>query len=398
LASLRPHDGSLAAAIREVGERPLLTLVDDPLAALQGCAAWWRRQHTALVLAVAGSVGKTTTKELLGAIVEQRFRTLRTPGSFNNELGLPFTLLKLTPAHERVVLEIGISDLGEMRAFAAIAGADLGVMTRVVAEHLHRLVDLDTVEREEGDLIAALPPAGIAVLNAGDERVARMAQRTAARVVWFGEGATAEVRATEIEDRGLAGLAFRLHAGGESRPVTLPLIGRHFVTGALAAVAAAFEAGCAWEEVVAGLARVPEARRLRPRPLPGGVTVLDDAFNASPDSTKAALDVLAALPGRRVAVLGDMYELGEYAATAHRLVGQHVPGRADLLVAVGELGQGIADAASAAGLPPEAVHRCRTNAVALDALRCLLRPGDYVLVKGSHGMHMEEIVEGLHVA
>lgn len=412
----------------------LLLLVDDPLRALQGCATWWRRRHRARVLAVAGAVGKTTTKELLANILQQRYRTLRTPGNFNNELGLPITLLQLTPEHEVVALEIGISEVGEMATFGVIAGADVAVMTRIVAEHMEQLGDLDTVEREEGRLIEALPARGVAVLNRDDPRVARMAQRTAARVVWFGESAGAGARATGIEARGLAGLSFDLQAsdlpsadlqapdflalslqpherqadalqrthgragdggGHASRRVHLPLVGRHFVTAALAAAAAALAVGCTWEDVLAGLSEPPEAQRLAARRLPGGVTLLDDAYNASPASTKAALDVLGLLPGRRIALLGDMLELGAYASPAHREVGEHVPGRADILVTVGDMGREIARAARTAGAPAAGVHECDSTAEAISLLPEILRRGDTLLVKGSHSMHLEAVVQAL---
>lgn len=397
--------GAATAATR------LLLLVDDPLRALQGCATWWRRRHRAQVLAVAGAVGKTTTKELLANILQRRYRTLRTPGNFNNELGLPITMLQLTPEHEVVALEIGISEVGEMATFGAIAGADVAVMTRIVAEHMEQLGDLDTVEREEGRLIEALPARGVAVLNRDDPRVARMAQRTAARVVWFGESAGAGVRATAIEAHGLEGLSFDIQASGlpgagmpgadlqvpdlAARRVHLPLVGRHFVTAALAAAAAALAVGCTWEDVLAGLSEPPEAQRLAARRLPGGVTLLDDAYNASPDSTKAALDVLGLLPGRRIALLGDMLELGAYASPAHREVGEHVPGRADVLVTVGDLGREIARAARTAGAPAAGVHECGSTAEAVRLLPEILRRGDTLLVKGSHSMHLEVVVQAL---
>jgi UDP-N-acetylmuramoyl-tripeptide--D-alanyl-D-alanine ligase len=410
VAVLDCRPGSPPVAPAPPGGRPLLLVVERPLGALQGVAAWWRRRHRARVLAVAGAVGKTTTKELLANAVSRRYRTLRTPGNFNNELGLPITLLGLTPAHEVAVLEIGISEVGEMAAFAAVAGADVAVMTRIVPEHMEFLRDLDTVEREEGVLIESLPAAGVAVLNAGDPRVARMATHTRARVIRFAPGggpggaegaAGADVWATAVRDHGLAGMTFTLHApavAGGPRAVRLPLVGRHFLTAALGAAGAAFAAGCGWDDVLAGLEQVPDTRRLAPRLLPGGVTLLDDAYNASPDSTRAALDVLASLPaggGRRLAVLGDMLELGDYAPVAHRDVGAHVPGRADVLITVGDLGREIARAAREAGVPPASVHECESAEAAVSLLPDLLRPGDTLLVKASHGMHLERVVEAL---
>ena len=377
------------------GSAGALLLVDDPLAAIQACAAWWRRRQPARVLAVTGSVGKTTAKELLANTLARRYRVLRTEGNLNNELGLPFMLLRLTPAHERAVLEIGISAVGEMAAFAAIAAPDVAIVTRVAPAHLEQFGDLATVEREKGALVEALPPEGLAILNADDPRVARMAQRTAARIVSYGESAHADVRATEVEALGFDGLGFRLHRGGRSERVRVPLVGRHFVAAALAAAAAAFEEGCPWDAVVAGLAQPPATGRLRPRRLANGATVLDDAYNASPAAVMAALDVLAAGRGRRVAVLGDMLELGAAGAAAHRDVGRYVPGRADELVAVGDLAGHIAAGAREAGLAPDRAHVFAGNAAALAFLRARLAAGDSVLVKGSRSAHMDEIVRGL---
>ncbi len=262
--------------------KPVLVLVDDPVAALQGCAAWWRRRHRARVIAITGSVGKTTTKDLAAGILARRYRVLRTEGNLNNEYGLPFMLLKLTAEHERAVLEIGISAVGEMETFAGMAAPDVAIVTRVAPAHLQQLGDIATVEREKGRLVEALPADGLAVLNADDERVARMAGRTVARAVLYGERECASVRATDVDVRGFDGLAFTLHRAGHSRRVQVPLVGRHFVTCALAAAAAAFEEGCTWDEVAAGLAEPPATRRLVPRMLASGATLLDDTDTASP--------------------------------------------------------------------------------------------------------------------
>lgn len=373
----------------------VLLVVDDPMRALQQCANWWRRRKPARVVAVTGSVGKTTTKDLLANVLGRRYRVLGTQGNFNNELGLPFTLLQLTPAHERAALEIGISEIGEMAAFARIAQADVAIVTRVAPAHMQQFGDLDTVEREKGYLVEALPPAGLAVLNADDARVARMAARTAARVVTYGEAADADVRATEVTPRGHDGLTFRLHRGGRSGPAFVPLSGRHFVTAALGAAAAAFEEGCTWDEVIAGLAERVAARRLEPVPLANGVVLLDDSYNASPAAMEAALSVLAACAGRRWAVFGDMLEFGAAAATVHLDVGRYVPGRADELIVVGELARGIGRGALDAGFPADRVHVCASHDEALALLRARLAPGEFVLVKGSRSARMDEIVRGL---
>ena len=374
---------------------PLLLLVDDPLQALQQCAAWWRRRQRARVLAITGSVGKTTAKELLANILRRRYAVLSTEGNLNNELGLPIMLLRLTEAHEQAVLEIGISAVGEMATFAALARPDVAIVTRVAPVHLLGFGTVETVEREKGELVVALRDDGLAVLNADDERVARMHRRTRAQAIFYGCHRPADVRATEIEQPTLEGLGFRLHYGGRSERAWLPLVGQHFITPALAAAAAAFAEGCGWDEVLEGLAQPPQGARLQPRRLPNGAVVLDDTYNASPVATMAALDVLAALPGRRIAVLGDMLELGAFAIEGHRQVGERAARCVDELIAVGELAPVIVEAALAAGLPAARAAAVPGNAAAVARLRARLRAGDYVLIKGSHGVHMEEIVQAL---
>lgn len=377
------------------GGSPVLVLVDDPQTTIQRCAAWWRRQQPARVVAITGSVGKTTTKDLLANVLGRRFAVLKTEGNLNNELGLPIMALRLTRAHQVAVLEVGISAVGEMVTFAAIAQPDASVVTRVAPAHLHLLKDVDTVAHEKGILVEALGPGGVALLNADDPRVARMASRTAARTVLFGQDQQAEVRATDVRSLGFEGLRFRLHRHGRSADISTPLVGTHFVTALLAAAAAAFECGADWPDVVAGLAQPLEGQRLLPRHLPDGTTILDDTYNASPEAMKVTLDVLAETPGRRIAVLGDMFELGAYAEAGHQEVGAYVPGRAEELLAVGELAPVVAGAARAAGLAADRAAAVRTNEDAIAYLKARLRAGDCVLVKGSRGMRMEQIVAAL---
>lgn len=379
----------------QVSSSPVLVVVDDPLTTLQRCAAWWRRRHRARVVAVTGSVGKTTTKDLIAGILEARGAVLRTRGNFNNELGLPFTLLALTREHDFAVLEIGISAPGEMDVFAGIAQPDSAVVTRVAPAHLERFGDIDTVEREKGRLIEHVDARGAAIVNADDERVYRMRTRTRARVITYGTSGTEDVSAEEIEDRGLLGLRFVLSYRGERRTAHLPLVGRHFITCALAAAAAAFAEGCTWHDVLTGLSRPPPGRRLQPICLPSGVTLLDDTYNASPAAIKAALDVLSRCNGRRIAVLGDMFELGAAGPAAHHDVGTYAHGRADLVVAVGELARTIAAGARETGFSADRVAECATNAAAVEWLTPRLSAGDFVLIKGSRGMCMDEIVRAL---
>ena len=384
----------------------VLILVDretGTMTALQDLAIWWRQSLSTPIVAIAGSVGKTTTKDLVAAVLGSQHHVLGTAGNFNNELGLPFTLLRLTSEHTIAALEIGISAIGEMVRFAEIAGPTMAVITRIDAEHLHQLNDIDTVELEEGRLVEALPADGHAILNADDPRVARMASRTVANVVTFGEAGDAMVRATDVEVVGLQGTHFTLVYQGHHRRVRLPLIGRHFLTGALAAASVGFVAGCSWEGIVESLEQPLEAPRIRAIVISPQIMVLDDTYNASPASCIAALDVLAAQPGLRIAVLGDMFELGDFEAEAHRIVGEALKGRADLLVATGSAATGISREAARNGMDQSAIlHVAASQDVvpAMTSWNCLAgRSGPWtVLVKGSRGMRMERVVAMLQQA
>ncbi len=383
-----------------------LVLVDretGTMLALQDLAIWWRQRLSTPIVAIAGSVGKTTTKDLVAAVLATRHRVLRTAGNFNNELGLPFTLLRLTSEHTFAALEIGISAIGEMVRFAKIAGPTMAVITRIDAEHLHQLNDIDTVELEEGRLVEALPADGFAILNADDPRVARMGSRTVANVISFGEAEGAMVRATDVEAIGLKGTHFSLGYQGRHHRVRLPLIGRHFLTGALAAACVGFISGCSWEGIIEALEQPLEAPRIRAVGITPELTVLDDTYNASPASCIAALDILASQPGLRIAVLGDMFELGAFEAEAHRIVGGAVKGRADLLVATGTAATGIAREAVRNGMDRD--HILHVEA-APDVVPAMMswntlagRSGSWtVLVKGSRGMRMEGVVSMLQKA
>ncbi len=373
-------------------------IVPDSLTALQQAAAYWRRQHDVRVIGVTGSVGKTTSKEMIAAVLRQRYRTLKSQGNYNNEIGLPLTLLHLTADQERVVLEMGMYALGEIAQLAEIARPQVGVVTNVGPTHLERLGTLARIAQAKAELPRALPPAeegGVAILNADDERVRAMADLTPARVFTYGLSPDADLWADEIESAGLEGVRFRLHHRGESLHVRTPMLGRHSVHTALCAAAVGLVEGLSWEEIVGGLQDQTAQLRLTVTPGLRGALILDDTYNSSPASCIAALNLLAELEGRKIAVLGDMYELGDYAEQGHRQVGRRARDVADRLITVGELGRIIAQEARAVGLGAEAVQAAATNKEAIALLRDLLEPGDVVLVKGSRGVQMEEIVQAL---
>jgi UDP-N-acetylmuramoyl-tripeptide--D-alanyl-D-alanine ligase len=378
----------------------LCLIVADSLTGLQQTAAYWRRQQRVTVVGVTGSVGKSTSKEVIAAVLSQRYRTLKSEGSYNNEIGLPLTLLRLTPAYERVVLEMGMYDIGEIAQLAEIALPRIGVVTNVGPTHLERLGTIERVAQAKSELPRALPPAdqgGVAILNADDERVLAMAALTTARVFTYGLIARADLWADEVESEGLEGIRFRFHYGPETIHVRVPMLGRHSVQTALRAAAVGLVEGLSWEEILAGMRDEAAQIRLLSVLGPQGSTILDDTYNASPASCIAALNLLDELDGRKVAVLGDMYELGGFEAEGHKIVGRRARNVVDLLVAVGPLGRIIGEEALEAGLTADAVYLVETNDQAIDLLRTMVRSGDRILVKGSRGMAMEEIVAALAV-
>jgi UDP-N-acetylmuramoyl-tripeptide--D-alanyl-D-alanine ligase len=373
-----------------------LVLVEDTTRALGRLGAWHRARFAIPVIAVTGSNGKTTTKELAAGVLATRWEVLRPERSFNNQWGLPLTLLRLTPEHQAVVLEIGTNARGEVAALAALAAPTVGVVTTVAAVHTEFLGSLDGVREEKAGLVRALPADGVAVLNADDPRVAAMAADTQARVVTYGRSASAQVRAVgEVVDDD-QGLTLTLEAGGERQTVTLALAGRHNVGNALAAAAVGVALGVPLADVARGLAGVrPVAGRCVWRRA-GDVTILDDTYNASPVSVRAALDTIAAhRRGRRViVVLGDMLELGALTDEAHREVGRQVAALpADELIGVGRAMPLAVAAARQAGLA-EARHLTTFEDTIAHLLK-RLAADDLVLVKGSRGMRMERVVDAL---
>jgi UDP-N-acetylmuramoyl-tripeptide--D-alanyl-D-alanine ligase len=373
-----------------------LVLVEETTQALGRLGAWHRGRFTIPVVAVTGSNGKTTTKELAAGVLATRWNVLRPERSFNNQWGLPLTLLQLGPEHEAAVLEIGTNARGEIAALTALAAPTVGVVTTVAAVHTEFLGSLEGVREEKVALVRALPADGVAVLNADDPRVAGMARDTRARVVTYGRAATAHVRAAGEVTEDERGLAFTLAAGGEQQPVVLALAGRHNLTNALAAAATGVAVGLAPADVARGLAAVrPVAGRCVWRQA-GEVTLLDDTYNASPVSVRAALDTVAAhRRGRRVVVvLGDMLELGALTEEAHREVGRQVAALpADELVGVGRAMQAAVEAAREAGLA-EARHLTTFEDTVAHLLKRVVA-GDLVLIKGSRGMRMERVVDAL---
>jgi UDP-N-acetylmuramoyl-tripeptide--D-alanyl-D-alanine ligase len=369
--------------------------VADGLAALGALAAGWRQRFDPIVVGVTGSIAKTSTKEAIAAVLARGFRTLRSEGNQNNEIGLPLTVLRLGPEHEAAVLEMGMYVGGEIAELARIGRPRIGVVTAVQPVHLSRIGSIEAIEAAKGELLEALPRDGTAVLNADDRIVRRMGRRTVARVVTYGFDESADVTAEAIESAGLAGMRFVLRAEGAGQPVAIPTLGRLSVHNALAAAAVGRAVGLTLAEIATGLSSGWSAPHRAQVVQAGGVTLVDDSYNASPRSVVAALELLGGLPGRRGAVLGEMLELGEASEDGHRTVGEAAARTVDWLVVVGRDAAPIAEGALDAGLEPSRIATARDVDAVLATLPPRLRPGDVVLIKASRGIGLDRLVDGL---
>lgn len=396
LVVARRPDAAQMRALADAG-LPTIVLVPDTLTALHAAAAAWRARFEPVVVGVTGSLAKTSTKEQVAQVLAQRWTVLRNQANENNEIGLPLTLLRLAPTDDVAVLEMGMYIPGDIAILAELAQPRVGVVTAVRPTHLARAGSIDAIERGKRELVDALPVGGTAVLNADDERVARMAAgRTGQlRVVRYGFAESADVSADDIESLGEDGMRFELRLPGGTVAARIPALGRHSVHNALAAAAVGDALGLDAAAIVAGLAQpfaVPHRTTLVRA---GDWRILDDTYNAAPDSMAAALDLLASLPGRRVCVLGEMLELGEMSDEAHRIVGGHACRAAQLLVAVGPYASLYAAGARAAGMDAAAIVETPTREAALAQLERRLRPGDIVLVKASRGAELDLLVDDL---
>jgi UDP-N-acetylmuramoyl-tripeptide--D-alanyl-D-alanine ligase len=383
-----------------------LFAADDTLKALQqlasrACEIWRQQRPGRRIAAVAGSVGKTTTKEILAALLGARYGVLKTQGNLNNEYGLPLTLLKIGVEHDAAVVELGMSHRGELAGLTRIASPDVGVVTRVAVEHLEFFESVDEIALAERELIENLPRAdSTAVLNADDERVARFADVARGPVIRFGTNARAEFRAETIEERGLAGSAFDfIFPAGRAR-LDLPLIGRHNVMNALAALAAASVWGIG----------AAEAERVFPTLLPAdkrgevvrydeGFSLINDSYNSSPEALNAMSQLLGATPGyqRRILAAGEMLELGPTSSELHRECGRRAAAGAkiDWIFGVQGHARDFLEAAVKAGHPRERARFFENSQDAAKFLESFVRSGDLLLLKGSRGVRMERILEAI---
>jgi UDP-N-acetylmuramoyl-tripeptide--D-alanyl-D-alanine ligase len=376
----------------------LAVRVPDTLPALGDLAAFYRSRFKPVVVAVTGSVGKTTTKEMIAAVVAAHGPVLKNEGNFNNEIGLPLTLFNLAPRHKIAVVEMAMRGAGQIDYLARIAKPSVGVITNIHMSHIELLGSLDAIADAKGELLDHLPTDGAAILNADDAYFDYLVRRANCRVVSFGESSNAKVRAVSsgIDNKGCCHFEVMTPTG--SFDVHIPVPGEHNIKDALAAIAVGEELGIGHEAIRSALAgfKAPE-KRSNVIPSRRGFVVIDDTYNASPASVKSAVKTLSMMEGdRKIAVLGDMLELGEHAIEAHLEVGRTVKECGiDMLVAVGELAKLIARGAINAGMPISAVIEFEDSAQASKEVASKVRERDVVLVKGSRAVKMERIVEGL---
>jgi UDP-N-acetylmuramoyl-tripeptide--D-alanyl-D-alanine ligase len=379
----------------DAGEEALLVQVGSSLAALRALAERLRDRHPIPAVGITGNVGKTTAKEAVAAALGARYRVLKTVASFNNEIGVPLTFLGLEPSHEVAVIELGFYVPGEIADLSRLVRPTVGVITRIPERPVHfaRTPSVAAIAAGKAELIEALPEDGTALLNADDPRVRALAPRTKARVVLFGESEDAALRATDVRADGLAGLRFTATYQGERADVSVPLPGRHVVVAALAGLGSARALGVPLEEAAVALSTLERPRHRMEVRAGDRITVIDDSYNASPAAVTAALAVLREVRARRIAVIGDMLELGTLSADAHEEVGREAARSTDVLIGVGPLARTSVEAAKRAGL--RETHSVADGAEALVLLKRLQRPGDVILVKGSHSLALDRLADAL---
>lgn len=390
--------GAVAAIVQagrvNSGDPHRLLQVDDTLKALQSLGAAVRRLWGKPLLAVTGSAGKTTTKDLLAHLLATRFRVMKSTGNLNNHIGLPLQLLKLEPEQEIAIVEMGMNHAGEIRALGELAHHDMAVVTCVAPVHLEFFQSVADIARAKYEIIETLHPGGVAVLNADDEYVCQFGRDYKGKVVTFGIRRAADVAAHNVKLNGAEGSTFDLVVGSVSHPVTLPLVGEHNIYNALAAAAAAMERGVAPSDVVEALAAVRPSEKRGQVLEVAGATIINDCYNSNPKALDAMVDTLASMKaGRRILVAGEMLELGQTAESLHRQSGRHAAEKKiDLVIGVRGLAKALAEAACGAGVQSLFME---TPEQAGEWLARELRPGDAVLLKASRGVKLERVLEVL---
>ena len=378
-------------------------LVESTTKALRDLAEYYRKSLDIKVVGITGSVGKTSTKEMIASVLSEKYRVLKTEGNYNNEIGLPLTIFKIRAEHEVAVLEMGISEFGEMHRLATMANQDICVITNIGLCHLENLKTRDGILKAKTESFAHLKKDGIAILNGDDDKLSTVRQVGDKEPVFYGmeekmeyrEDAKKSVYATGVENLGLYGMQARIHTPEGERDGRIPIPGEHNVYNALAATAVGLSLGLSLDQISSGILKAKTIGGRTNLLNTGSMTVIDDCYNANPVSMKASIDVLATAEGRKIAVLGDMGELGENEKKLHYEVGEYLAKKEiDVLFCAGELSEEIAKAAQKESKTCE-VYYFKTRDALLEQLLPFLKKGDTVLVKASHFMEYPKIVKAL---
>jgi UDP-N-acetylmuramoyl-tripeptide--D-alanyl-D-alanine ligase len=372
--------------------------VQDTLKALGDIAGHYRSGFNIPVVGITGSVGKTSTKDMVSGVLGQKFNVLKTAGNFNNEIGLPLTLFNLDAFHQAAVLEMGMSSFGEISRLTAIARPDIAIITNIGMSHIEKLGSRQNILKAKLEILEGLHPGGLVILNGDDPLLWGVRGLLSFRTLFYGLEEGKDYRACNVVSAGESGSHFDISIGSREYKVHVPVPGLHNVYNALAAVAAGIELGLPMDKIIAGIGEFSPGKMRLNIINQAGYKIINDAYNASPHSMEAALSVLkdVAINGRTLAVLGDMLELGDFAEKAHRDVGHYAVAKGiDYVVVVGQLGSFIAAGAREAGMAEGHALSFESNQQVIEFLKSFAAQGDVILVKGSRGMKMEEIVEKL---
>lgn len=376
---------------------PACFLVENCVLALQQLATLIRERSQATFIGVTGSFGKTTTKETIAKVLEREYKTQKSEGNFNNEIGLPLSLFSLRPETEFMVLEMGFYVPGEIKFLCDIAKPSIGVLTNIGAVHAERAGSMETIALGKGELVESLPPSpeGVAILNDDDRFIREFHTRTVARVFRYGTSSACDLWADTIITRGLNGIQVDLHFGNQTVRVNSLLLGAHSVYTILRAASVGLVCGISLPEIAETLAESSNQLRLTPKKLANGALIIDDSYNAGPDSTVAALKLLSEIPGKRIAILGDMLELGIYEEEGHRRVGKTASACVDELITFGDRSQLTARTAREEGLADILSYAPNQLDELVGNLLTRLTGDEVILVKGSFSMGMVRIVSAL---
>lgn len=389
--------GAVAALVSKNFSRAVdgvIIKVDDTLAAYQKIAGYWRDRFNIPIIAITGSTGKTTTKDLTAAVLSEVGKVLKTSANYNNEIGVPMTLLELDESHKAAVIEIGMRGLGQIAALAKIVKPTIAIVTNVNETHMELLGSIENIAKAKGELVQAIEPGGTVILNVDNPYVADMIKlvKPGVKIITHGIEKDADLKADNVVT-GEASTDFDMHFNGKVFHFDLPIIGRHNVSNALAAIAAGMTAGLLYPKSQRGLSSFATTKMRFEVIRRDNITIVNDAYNASPASMRAAIKTSADIyDTRKIAVLGDMFELGDIAEKAHRDIGAYVAKKGfEILITVGELAKFIAAGARDAGM--ENVFVTDTHEEAAKTLRGFLKANDVILFKASHGMHLEKVIE-----